>query len=249
MHHKATIYARAVAVIALAIVCACTAVAQDAAAAKIAVVSLQRVQADYQSLHMQEDSLGQWLQQRKSYHDRLTNFVFLPKKEFEEALELVQQAPPLSEEDQQRLEELRRISDKNDERFCALRAKTDRTAEETAEFNALQDMYDASAQTLQAVQDRIMQEFGTRRQTALTGLMDTVKQAINEVAAEAGYDLVLDADMVFYGGEDITDAVVAKLNEGVEQPAEDVEQPAEDGGEQDQQGGGEGGDETGEQGG
>jgi len=247
MLHETATFTRALAAIALAIVCASTGLAQDATGTKIAVVSLQRVQADYQKLRAQEQNLGQWLQQRRGYHDQLTNFVFLPKKEFEEALEILQQTPPLAEENQQRLEELRRISDKNDERFCELRAKTDRTAEETAEFNALQDMYDASAETLKGVQESIMQELGARRQTALAGLMDTVEQAINTVAEEGGYDVVLDADMVFYGGEDITDAVLAHLNEGLEQPVGDNDEQGN--GEQGQQGGGEGDEQAGEQGG
>jgi len=89
-------------------------------------------------------------------------------------------------------------------------------------------MYDASVQTLQGVQQSIMEELNDRRETALAGLMDTVEQAIKDTARQAGYDVVLDADMVFYGGDDITEDVLAVLNEGVEQPAatEGAEQPA-----------------------
>jgi len=251
MRHRTTTYTRALLAIALAVVCASSSFAQETGGVKIAVVSLQKVQANYEKLHVQEQTLGIWLESRRSYHDQLTNFVFLPKKEFEEALELVQKGQPLSEEDKARLEDLRRISDKNDERFCELRAKTDRNADETAEFNALQDMYDASVQTLKVVQDGIMQELGTRRQTALAGLMDTVKQAIDTVAEEAGYDVVLDADMVFYGGEDITDVVLKRLNSDTEAPAAGGgEEPAggngeQGNGEQGEQGGGEGGEQGG----
>ncbi|MGI5820029.1 MAG: OmpH family outer membrane protein [Armatimonadota bacterium] len=229
---------RALAACALAIICATTSFAQDATTElKIAVVSLTRVQTNYQRLRAQEQDLGRWLESRRSYHDRLTNYVFLPKKDFEKALDLVHRQQPLPDEDREQLEELRRISDKNEVRFSELRARTERTTEETTEFNALQDMYDASAETLQAVQQSIMSELGDRRQTALTDLMDTVERAIAETAEAGGYQVVLDAEMVFYGGEDITDAVLERLNGN----------GGQGGAEQGEQGGGEGGEETGEQ--
>ena len=259
MRHTTITVTRALLVLALGAACALTSYAQDdAVTPKIATVSLARVQAGYTQLHTQEIELGQWLQSRKSYHDQLTNFVFLPKKEFEESVELVRKEPPLAEADQTRLGELLRISDKNDARFAELQAKPDRTAEETAEFNALQDMYDASVGTLKSLQQSIVEELGTKRNTALAGLMDTVQQAVIDTAKDGGYDLVLDADMVFYGGEDITDAVIERLNAGTEQPAAAqpaADQPATDQpvvgetGQQGEQGGAGGGQQTGGQGG
>ncbi|MFW5866392.1 MAG: OmpH family outer membrane protein [Armatimonadota bacterium] len=241
MQGKTAIIARALIAAALAGIFATTALAQeDATDAKIAVVSLVRIQSEYTQLGAQEQNLGQWLQDRREYHDRLTNFVFLSKKDFEEALELMRKPQPLSDEDEARLDELRGISDENEERYAELRAKTERTAQESAEFNALQDMYDASAETLQGVQQSIMDELADRRETALSGLMDTVEQAIEATAEAAGYDMVLDADMVFFGGADITEDVLARLNEDVEQPA-----TADDG--DGEQGGAEGGEETGGQ--
>ncbi len=249
MRHTAMTVTRVLGALALAAACTFPSYAQDAAVRpKIAVVSLARVQAGYTQLHTQEAELGRWLQSRKSFHDQLTNFVFLPKKEFEESIELVRKPTPLAEADKTRLDELQRISDKNDARFAELQAKPDRTAEETAEFNALQDMYDASAATLKSLQQSIVEELGSKRDTALAGLMDTVQQAVVETAKEEGFDLVLDADMVFYGGEDITDRVIERLNAGTEQPA--TEQPAAgEQGQQGEQGGAGGGQQTGGQGG
>jgi len=217
MLHKTTTIVRALMVCGLAIIVASGSFAQDTAAdVRIAVVSLSRVQANYERLRSQEQDLGRWLEGRRSFHDRLTAFVFLPKKDFEKALDLVHRQEPLSDEDREQLEELRRISDRNETRFSELRAKTDRTTEETTEFNGLQDMYDASAETLQGVQQSIMNELGDRRQTALTDLMDTVERAIAETAQAGGYTVVLDAEMVFYGGDDITDDVLERLNGGTE---------------------------------
>jgi hypothetical protein len=100
-----------------------------------------------------------------------------------------------------------------------------------------------------------MEELGTRRQSALSGLMDTVQQAIEATAEEGGYEVVLDADMVFFGGEDITDAVLEHLNDeitGDQADGEGADGEQADNGQADngqgEQGGGEGGEETGEQG-
>ncbi len=247
MRHNTITVTRALLALALGAVCVLTSYAQDdAVRPKVATVSLARVQAGYTQLHTQEIELGQWMQSRRSYHDELTNFVFLPRKEFEEAVDLLSRER--AETDQTRLDELRRISDKSDARFSELRAQVGRSAEETAAFNALQDMYDASVGTLKFLQQSIVEELSTRRDTALAGLMDTVQQAVVDTAKDGDYDLVLDADMVFYGGEDITDAVIERLNAGAEQPA--TEQPAA--GEQGQpgeQGGAGGGQQTGGQGG
>lgn len=253
MHRKTANVARILAGLMFVAICASSAFAQEQATpTKIAVVSLVQIQAEYRQLQAQEQNLGVWLQDRRSYAEGLTNYVFLPKKEFEEALELTRKSQPLSDQDQTRLDELKGISSKNEERYATLRAKPDRTAEETAEFNALQDMYDASAQTLQGVQRSIMDELGQRRQTALAGLMDTVEATITTVAEQAGYEVVLDADMVFYGGDDITRAVLERLNADAEEPAETGEaggQADEGNAQQDDQGGGEGGEQTGGQGG
>lgn len=217
--------------------------AQEAPALKVAVVSLQKIEANYVALRAQEDSLDAWWQGQRSLHDELANYIFLSSADFAEATALLQKPRPLSEADQARLAELRAISDQKDARFVELRAKPDRTPAENDEFNSLQDIAEARQQDLAKVRETIMIELGDRRQTAVAGLMTKVNEAIKAEAEAGGYQLVLDASMVFLGGTDITDGVVARLNAETEEGA--AAQPT--GGEAGAQTGGEGGGQGGQQ--
>lgn len=200
--------------VALLLVVASVAQAQEAPALKVALVSLQKIETNYVALRAQESALEQWMQSRRSFHDEMANFVFLSSADFAEVKALMEKPRPLSEADQARLGELRAISDQKDARFVELRAKTDRTPAENDEFNSLQDILEARQQDLGRLREGIMTELGDRRQTALAGLMTTVNDAIKAEAEAGGYQLVLDAEVVFLGGTDITDAVIARLNAG-----------------------------------
>ena len=187
---------------------------------KIATVSLARLQQDFGELRAREQNLGHWLEERRNRYNELANYVFLSQKDFDSAVELVEKPRPLSEQDRERLNELRTVSDERDQRFAALRAKADRTAQETAEFNTLQETYEARVETLQTMQQQIIQELSQRRDFEIDGLMQRVQDAIAETAEALGYPIVLDADAVFIGGDDITEAVLQRLNFGSEPPAE-----------------------------
>lgn len=196
----------------------------------IATVSLARLQANYGELRAREQNLSHWLEERRARYNELANYVFLSQKDFEAALEIIQKPRPLSDEDRQQLAELRTVSDEREQRFAELRAKPDRTPQETAEFNTLQETYEARAGTLQTMQQEIVQELSQRRDREIEGLMERVQDAIVETAEELGYNIVLDADAVFLGGEDITEAVLRKLNFGTEAPTEEpaVEETTEE---------------------
>lgn len=185
---------------------------------KVAIVSLARLQLNYGELRAREENLGHWLEERRARYNELANYVFLSQKDFEEAVELIEKPRPRSEENQQRLRELRDVSDERDQRFSDLRAKPERSAQEAAEFNTLQETYDARAETLQSMQQQIIRELSQRRDTEVEGLMGRVQDAIVDTAEALGYSIVLDADAVFFGGYDITDEVLQRLNYGTERP-------------------------------
>lgn len=214
----------------------------------IATVSLARLQSNFGELRAREENLSHWLEERRTRYNELANYVFLSQKDFEEAVEILERPRPHSEENRQRLEQLRAISDERDRRFADLMAKAERTPQEAAEFNTLQETYEARAERLQSMQQEIMQELSQRRDREIEGLMGRVQDAIVETAEALGYTIVLDADAVFLGGEDITDAVLQRLNFGTEDapagpPVEETpEEPAnEEGADEDAAAGEQGG--------
>ncbi len=239
MNHRNLMFAATITFAVLGVIAVTAEVSAEETAGGIAVVNLAELQANFGELRAREEDLGHWLEERRSRYNELSNYVFLSRTDFEEAVEILERARPLSEEDRERLQELRAVSDQREERFSELRAKPDRTPEEAAEFNTLQETYDARVEALQGMQQEIVQELERRRGTALTGLMERVEEAIVEAAEALGYDIVLDADAVFLGGDDITEAVLERLNYGTdgppttEEPAEGEADQEDDGGAQD----------------
>ncbi|MCK4324230.1 MAG: hypothetical protein KAW89_06840, partial [Armatimonadetes bacterium] len=56
-------------------------------------------------------------------------------------------------------------------------------------------------------------------------LMGNVEQTIAEYAQENGYDIVLERISVWYGGEDISRAIIDRLNPPAEPAPEEEAQP------------------------
>ncbi|MGC9317965.1 MAG: OmpH family outer membrane protein [Armatimonadota bacterium] len=187
---------------------------QDAAVVRrVAVVDMQRLLSQYEAFRAENANLEELKAQRGAWLNRLMEYVFLPKADFEEALELLRKNGELTEQEQQRLEELKQISKQRDEQFANLRAKPDRSAEENTQYNTLNEMAQARLEQIEQIKRELEQELSDRYQTSAEGLREQVRQAIIAQADEGGYDLVVDADAVFVGGEDITDAVIQRLNQ------------------------------------
>lgn len=83
-------------------------------------------------------------------------------------------------------------------------------------FQAKQREFQARAKSLNAVQrqelDRqLQQQFIEKRTELIGGLDDDIRATVEKVAKEQGISIVLDRNVVLYGGTDLTDAVVSKL--------------------------------------
>ncbi len=190
--------------------------AQAQVAGKVAVVNINQIQAQYGELQAEQQQLEKWLAEQRRTTNMLLDFVFLSAEHFQEVVNLLKKDQRTPEE-QQRLTELQGISLEKDKRFRALEANTNRTPQEQDEFNSLQDIYRARAKTVDEMWQGVLAQLNERRQTAVSGLMGKVRDAIKAEAEAQGLELVLDADAVLYGGVDITEAVLARLNAG--QPA------------------------------
>ncbi|MBI2200321.1 MAG: OmpH family outer membrane protein [Armatimonadetes bacterium] len=83
-------------------------------------------------------------------------------------------------------------------------------------FQAKQREFQQRARGLNAVQrqelDRqLQQQFIQKREELIGGLDKDIRGTIETVAKERGVSIVLDRNVVLYGGTDLTDAVIGKL--------------------------------------
>jgi len=203
--------------------------AADAQRPVFAVVDLDKIQQDYKELRTRQQDLENWLAGRRGYLDELANFTFVSSKDFESVAAILRKSAPLSEEDKKRVAELREISDAKDKRYRELLANPQRTPQEEEEYNSLYEIYEARQQELDELGAQFATELQGMRQKAIGMLMPKVKNAIEAEAKAQNFDYVFDAAIVFFGGVDITDSVVARLNAG--QPAgEETEGGAQEGG-------------------
>ena len=195
----------------------------SAAAAKVAVVDITIVGEEYVALQEKDAELQAWLSRRAAYLDSLENYVFLSEDNFNEALEILNMPAPVPNEKQARLEELAALSEQKESRFADLEAKAPRTTAEAEEFSTLREVRDARRRELSELAISIDEEYKQQLTLARRQLMRSVEQAVAEYAQEQGYDLVLERAVVIYGGDDITRAIIARLNP----PAEPVEETGE----------------------
>ncbi|HEY3248540.1 MAG TPA: OmpH family outer membrane protein [bacterium] len=97
------------------------------------------------------------------------------------------------------------------------RASSERALQEF--LAAKQREFQARARTLTPAQrqdlDRQIQEqFVRRRQELLSGLDKDIRAAVEKIAKDRGFTIVLERSAVLFGGTDLTDAVIEQLGRG-----------------------------------
>ena len=187
---------------------------------KVAIVDISVISDEYQALQEKDAELKAWMNEQHSYLQSLGVFIFLSETNFNEVREILNMARPLPDEKQARLDELKALAEQKQSLFAELEAKSPRTAEETDAFSTLQEVRNARQQQLAQLEESIYQQYEQRVVMAREQLMRNVEAVIDEYAQQNGYDLVLDHSFVLYGGENITRAIIDKLNP---QPAGETE--------------------------
>lgn len=196
---------------------------------RVALVDMGRVNAEYGRLAEKRMELQQWFEQQQRYLEELeTRYIYLSEQHFNEILEILRMPRPLSAAAAKRRDELRELNDEKEARHLELQAKVDRSAKEQDEFNQLQETVENRFAQITAIRDNLQAQLEQRQADAQAEVIDAMESAIEAVANEGGYHLVLNRLFVLYGGEDITDAVLDRLNGSA--PAAPAEAEAPEGG-------------------
>lgn len=180
---------------------------------KVALVDMGRVNTEYSQLAQKRAELQQWFEQQQRYLEELeTRYIYLSEQHFNEILDVLRMPRPLDAASAKRQRELRELNDEKEARHLELQAKVDRTAKEQDEFNQLQETAELRFRQISTIRDNLQAQLEQRQADAQAEVIDAMEGAIEAVATAGGYHLVLNRLFVLYGGEDITDAVMQRLN-------------------------------------
>ncbi len=177
----------------------------------LAVVDYQRLQSDYRGM---QDANREFQDLMKQHQDRIQQHYktrLLSAAEKQEFLDLTTTAAPTEARDQ-RLADLQQLSNTREQRLMELSQNKERKPEEEEEYQQLNSLYQAGMAELGALQTELDQERQAKGDELLKQVNEAITKAVNVIAQEKKLTLVLHKEVVLFGGLDITDEVLAKLN-------------------------------------
>ena len=174
-------------------------------------VDMEKLAAGYTAMQNLNQQLQQFRAERDSELDTRHKARLLSDEEQREFLDLFAMGAP-TEQRTKRLKELEELSNQRERKLFDLREKSGRTPEEEQEFKYLSGIYEKRMTELGALQqDRDKAVTATYEELSRI-VTDSVDAAVKAVGEEQKLAIVLRKEVVLWGGTDITDAVVAKLN-------------------------------------
>ncbi|MEN6372788.1 MAG: OmpH family outer membrane protein [Armatimonadota bacterium] len=135
----------------------------------------------------------------------------LDDNDSKELLALVIKQNP-TESEKARIKELQDKEKTLDAELKSLQAKTEPTDQEKARQKELMDMASKSEDNCKKMSQSAETDFTAKRDSVFTDLRNDIMKVIEEVAKQKKIDVVIDKVAVYYGGVDLTQPVIDKLN-------------------------------------
>jgi Skp family chaperone for outer membrane proteins len=179
----------------------------------VGTVDLERLRTEYAGLRQLERQFAEFQQQQQAQLDQRKETRLLTDEERQEFLDRSQMAAPTPEAEQ-RLAELAALSDEREKRLRELHNKEQRTEEEEAEYQQLNSLLERRMSEIAALQSDLQQSVMSKYDELNKLYFDSLNGAVAAVAEERGLALVVTEEVVLFGGADITDAVLERLNAG-----------------------------------
>ena len=187
------------------------------------VVDMARVAIEYRGMRELERQFQDFQREQDETLDGRYKTRALYDDERQEFFDLSDMGAPTEERDK-RLAELAGLSDKRENRLLELRQNKERTPGEEEEFRQLTALYDQRMGELAALQASLQQEREVKRAEFNSVLTESVNSAVKAVAEEKGLPIVVRREIVLYGGTDITEDVLTRLN--ADEATETAAEPA-----------------------
>ena len=164
----------------------------------------------YQKLKEELLALGRKL--LGEYDERKRKHPLLLDDEWNQLLSLRKKGAAMTPTERQQYDKLSRLSEERDRELAELEGQAKLDDKQQARWRELVAIRTQAAQMLQDQWERIQKEGEERSREIESRLALEIRAAVKKVAEAKGLALVLNADVVVYGGEDITDAALEILN-------------------------------------
>lgn len=182
---------------------------------KIAVVDLAKVYKDAPRVKQYMEELDGFRAQLGQKLEIRSQNMMLDENEIKELIDLKLKATA-TDKDKARISELMDIERKRDEELKQLQATKDLSEPQKARQTELQKLQANSKTTGESLE----KDYNANLQSKIQELDEKAKvdmqEAINKVAGEKAYTLIFDKSAVMFGGTDISDQVIAKLDRKIQ---------------------------------
>ena len=182
-----------------------------AQAGAIGSVDLHKVLASYNKKTPAQDQLEQMTNQLQQVYATQSAYNMLTADQQKQLGNLLLKANRTSADDAQ-VQALEGQSQKDAQTLAALQQKKDLTDADRTQLAQLTDEQQAGAQAVQTIHDDYIQRLNQQNDQVEHETLDDIRSAVAAVAKQKGLSVVFDGDVAIYTANDITQAVIAKLN-------------------------------------
>ena len=176
------------------------------------VADMQKVLDGYQEFQQSQEEFRAFRSERLSQLQEMAQLGFLNEKEYREYQDLKKITAP-TEEQKKRAQELLDLAEGRGKKMADLENKDNLTEDEQKRMEELRGSYDKSRERLEALQKKVDREIDEKNRELSERLNKKMTSAAEAVALKENLAFVLAKDVVLFGGKDITDKLLAKLNE------------------------------------
>lgn len=176
-----------------------------------AVIDLKKTVDNYAETAKAQQELAALDKTLRDTYDNKEAGRFLDDNERKE-LETLQAVANPTAEQKKRLDELVQMNNARAQTFRGLQLNPNRTASEEQEYKTLQARSDKMDKELDELAERLQEQLRKKQEEIGNRLNESIQKAINTVATQKSIPAVFDKTAVLFGGQDITDDVLAVLN-------------------------------------
>ena len=168
----------------------------------------------YQKLNDELQAMGRTLIQE--FSERKQKHPLLVDEEWNRLLTLRKKAANASPAEKQEYDRLSQLSFERDKDLADLEAAAKLDDKQQAKLKELSAYRAQAKQMMDDQWERIQKQGAERSKEIEQRLTAEIREAVKKIAQQKGLAVVMQADVVIFGGEDITEATLALLNAAAE---------------------------------